>query len=181
MTMKKNTAIRKRRFTLLEIIVVIALVGVTATVGVKAITSLLDQHHFQREVDQFKSLLQELQIEALTLGSDMELQMEKDDHWKAIFKSREKILQSETIDLKHVRNLFLNHRIANRFTITIFSTGRISPEQLIELRGNKSSLWVDLREPIQIKFTTVKPGDIVSKAPPKKSKGENYGPQELRI
>lgn len=175
---KMKNARLSRPFTLLEIIIVIALIGVTATMGVGAITSLLDKHYFQREVEQFKTLLQELQIEALTLGSDMEIQMEKE---KAVFKSREKILKSETIDLTHVRGLFLNHRATERFTITIFATGRIWPQQLIELRGKKDSLWVDLREPIQIKFTRVKPDDIVLKVPPKQTKGEDYGPQEHRI
>lgn len=158
----------------------IVLIGVTAILGVGALTNLLDRHYFQKEVEHFKNLLQELQIEALTLGSDMELQIKKENHWRVVFKSSEKILKSETIDLKHIHTVFLNHQSVDRFKITIFSTGRVVPAQLIELRGNKSSLWVDLREPIQIKFTAVKPADIIPKQIPKKPKG-NYGPQKLRV
>ena len=175
-----NTTFQTRPFTLLEVIIVIALLGVIATFGTGAASDLLKQHSFQKETEQLKLLLQKLQMEALALESDMELQIEKKDHWKAVFKSSEKIVRSETVDLKHIQTVFLNNKAVDRLTITIFSTGRILPENLIEFRGDKSSLWVDLREPIQIQFTSAKPGDLAPKKIPPKPK-ESHGLQKLRI
>ena len=69
----------------------------------------------------------------------------------------------------------------NRIDLTIFSTGRIEPAALIEIKGEKETLWIDLRQPIQIKFSATKPKDLAPQLIPKKPQEKKHGPQELRV
>jgi type II secretory pathway pseudopilin PulG len=172
---------RARAFTILEIVIVLMLVGMVATLGIGSLKSLLEKHRFQSEVDQFKTMLQELQIEALALHSDMEIHLTKNEKgWAIRSETAESILRSETIKMKEVEEITFNDKQSRSFHLNIFSTGRIDPPALIELKGSKETFWIDLREPIQIKCSQERPKQIAQKPIPKKPKVQD-GPHELRI
>lgn len=169
-----------RSFTLLEVVITIILVGIIGTWGFGSLQTLLSKHRYRAETEQVKSFLQELQLEALVLRSDIEVHFVKQDHWSVSSKSDESILRSETIPLKQIRSLLLNGQTVDHLTLMIFSTGRITPSSLIELKGKDASLWIDLREPIQLKFTTSQPPHTPQRALPKNPK-KSHTNEKLRV
>src|ERR1700719_1414080 len=76
--MKQLQSSKIRPFTLLEIVIVIALIGMMAVFGTWSLTDLLSQHRRQAEVDELQNFIQELQIEALALQSDLEITFTKE-------------------------------------------------------------------------------------------------------
>src|SRR5580692_1292532 len=110
--MSRQSKLRSRPFTLLEIVIVIALIGIMAVFGTWSLTDLLAQHRRQAEVDELQNFIQELQIEALALQSDLELFFIKDkDKLQVSSKTAEKILLGRTIVLKGVREFKFQDRI----------------------------------------------------------------------
>ena len=162
-----------RPFTLLEVVIVLALIGMMAVFGTWSLTDLLTQHRRQAEVDELHNFIQELQIEALALQSDLELTFRKDkDKLHVSSKTAEKILRNRTVVLKGVRELKFQDRTNPAFILQIFSSGRIDPAGLIEIEREKGSLWIDVRQPLLVKFSDQRPGLLQEKIPDKPKKQE---------
>ena len=162
-----------RPFTLLEIVIVMALIGLMAVFGTWSLTDLLAQHRRQSEIDELHNFNQELQIEALALPSDLELTFTKDkDRLKVSSKTAEKILRNKTVVLKGVKELKFQDRTKPIYTFQIFSSGRIAPAGLLEIQKEKGSLWIDVRQPLLVKFSDQRPGLLQEKIPDKPKKKE---------
>ena len=147
-----------RPFTLLEIVIVMALIGMMAVFGTWSLTDLLAQHRRQAEIDELHNFIQELQIEALALQSDLEITFTKDkDKLHVSSKTSEKILRNRTVVLKGVKELKFQDRTKPLYTFQIFSSGRIAPAGLIEIEKEKGSLWIDVRQPLLVKFSDQRP------------------------
>ncbi len=141
-----------RCITLLEVVIVILLVGLMAGVATFSTVDLLRRQSSAAAIDQFKELLEELQIEALALRSDMEVTLYKDKKgWKARSKTSEKILRSRTIELKGVRQIVFNQVPRESLTLDIFSTGRLSPAGILCLKRDTGDVSIDFQQPLQIK------------------------------
>jgi type II secretory pathway pseudopilin PulG len=169
---------KSRPFTVLEIVIVLALIALVAGLGIGSINSLLEKHRFQAEIDRFKEMIQELQIEALALRSDIEIELKKSEEgWIAQSKTAESILRPETLELKRVTEITLNGATQDHYRLNIFSTGRIEPSALIEMKAGEEVLWIDLRRPIQIAFSAERPADLTPVKIPEKPK-ELHGPQK---
>lgn len=172
---------KSRSFTLFEIVVVLALIALVASLGFGGIHGLLKKERFYSQVERLKSLLEELQIEALALGSDMEVEIVKQDvGWKARSQTAESILRSQTVSLKTVETITMNGIPIDHLKMTIFATGTIEPKALLEVKQSDHAVWIDLRQPIQIKFSQQKPKDVRLKHPqkPQEKKDEAH---QLRI
>lgn len=155
---------RGRPLTLFEIVIVLALITMIAGVATWSLGGLLAKHRFQSSVDDLQNLLQELQIEALALGSDMELHFFREkDLWKVRSKTSEKILRDRTIELKGVQTILQNDLPKDKVDLKIFSSGRIEPTCIFQLQGRQGSLYIDLRQPLLIKFFEAYPGNEVSR------------------
>ncbi len=162
-----------RPFTLLEIVIVLALIGMMAVFGTWSLTDLLAQHRRQAEVDELQNFLQELQIEALALQSDLEITFSKSkDQLLVRSKTSEKILRDRTVILKGLRELKFQDRSTPTQTLQIFSTGRFEPAGIIEIERDKGSLWIDVRQPILVKFSDKRPMLIQEVIPDKPKKKE---------
>lgn len=164
---------RNRPLTLLEVILVLVLIGMMAGFGAWSLTDLLAQHRRQAEIEELKNFFQELQMEALALQSDLELSLRID---KEVVKIRsntaEKILRDRTVELKGVRSLSLNKQSKERLTFQILSTGRVDPQGIIGIERNKDTLWIDVRQPLQIKFSNSYPNPLNESIPDKPKKKE---------
>jgi prepilin-type N-terminal cleavage/methylation domain-containing protein len=127
-------------FSLIEIMIVLVLVGVLAGVSTFSLRPLYQSYRFGLEVEALYELLQELQIEALTLQSDMKVGFTK-EKGKLIAKSScdETILKSQTLDLSHIE------QIDPIDVIFIYSNGLIRPTSLIKLSAKQNERWLDLR------------------------------------
>jgi type II secretory pathway pseudopilin PulG len=162
-----------RPFTLLEIVIVIALIGMMAVFGTWSLTDLLSQHRRQAEVDELQNFIQELQIEALALQSDLELFFIKDkDKLQVRSKTAEKILRDRTVVLKGVREFKFRDQPKPNFTLQIFSTGRIEPQGLFEIEREKGSVFIDVRQPLLVKFSDKRPALVAEVIPDKPKKKE---------
>jgi prepilin-type N-terminal cleavage/methylation domain-containing protein len=171
--MTKHTEFNKRSFTLLEVVIAIALIALMAGFGTWSLTDLLAQHRRQAEVEDLKNFLVELQIEALALQTDLEITISKEKEIvKVSSKTAEKILRDRTVVLKGVEKLTINHQELANQKFQIFSTGRFSPNALIGIERKQASLWIDLRLPIQIKFTAAEPKMPRAEEIPRKPKKE---------
>lgn len=160
-----------RPFTLLEIVIVLALIGMMATFGTWSLTDLLAQHRRQAEADDLKNFLQELQIEALALQSDIEVTFSKTGEKLQVHsKTAEKILRDRTVVLKGVRQFKFKDLQKEKITLQIFSTGRMDPPGIIEIEREKKSLWIDLRQPLLVKFFDSRPALIHEVIPDKPKK-----------
>lgn len=162
-----------RAFTLLEIVIVLALIAVVAALGTSSLTDLLAQNRRKSEVEELKNFIQELQIEALALRSDFEITfVRKGNELQVRSQTAEKIIPDRTLVLKEIRAIkFQDQLLDTKKTFRIFSTGRIDPAGMIEIENNKSSLWIDFRYPLCVKFSDKPPVfvlEVVPNKPPKK-------------
>jgi hypothetical protein len=143
-----------------------------AVVGTWSLTDLLAQHRRQAEVDELKNFIQELQIEALALQSDLEISFVKDkEKLQVRSKTAEKILRDHTIVLKGLRKFKFKDQPREKITFQIFSTGRIDPPGIIEIERDKGSLWIDMSQPLLVKFSDKRPAlvnEVIPDKPPKK-------------
>jgi len=162
-----------RPLTLLEIVIVTLLIGMMAVLGTWSLSDLLAQHRRRAEIDELYNFIQELQIEALALQSDLELTFTKDrNRLRVSSKTPEKILRNKTVVLKGVKELKFQDQIKPKFGLQIFSTGRIAPAGLIEIQKDQGSLWIDLRQPLLVKFYDKQPVLIPEVIPDKPKKKE---------
>lgn len=139
---------KSRPITLLEVVIVILLVGLMAGVATFSTADLLRKQSSTAAIDQFKELLEELQIEALALRSDIEVILYKDKKgWKARSKTSEKILRNRTIDLKGVKQVVFNQIPQDRFILDIYSTGRLSPAGILCLKRDAGDVQIDFQQP----------------------------------
>jgi Tfp pilus assembly protein FimT len=133
-----------RRLTLLEITVVIALIAMIAGVASWSLGDLLHTHRLQKAAADVYNTLYELQIEALALGSDIDIRIYEDKGtWKMSSKSAEKILRNQTVELKGIKTSPLE--------LQLLSSGRFIPPKKIVLESSTKKMTIDLSEPILIK------------------------------
>ncbi len=179
MRMMKNLMSKQRirPLTLLEVIIVMALIGLMAGFGAWSLTDLLAQHRRQAEIEELKNFFQELQIEALALSSDLEVTLRIDKGiGKIRSKTAEKILRDRTVELKGVKSLSLNQQSKEPIILQFLSTGRIEPPGIIGIERDKNTIWIDVRQPLQIKFADSYPGPLNESIPDKPKKKENSTP-----
>lgn len=162
---------KNKPLTLLEIVIVVVLISMMAVFGGWSLKDLLAHHRRQAEVEELKNFIQELQMEALALQSDLEVTFSKmEKKLQVRSKSAEKILRNRTVTLKEFRNLKFDDQPVLNKTFQIFSTGRISPPGRIEIEREKGSLWIDLRQPLLVKFLDQRPLVITEVIPEKPTK-----------
>lgn len=139
-------------FTLIEVMIVLVLVGIIAGVTSFALQPLYRSYRFKLEVESLYELLQELQIEALTLGSDMKVSFTKDKDTR-IARSfcEETVLKAQTLDLSHIESMDSMNEIV------LYSNGRVSPPSLIKLSNKGEHRWIDLRGGHLIKLLDKEP------------------------
>lgn len=148
--MKSKAA--RHPFTLIEVMIVIVLVGIFSGVAAFAIKPLYHSYRFRVEVESLYDLLQEIQLEALTLQSDMYVSFTKENgKWLAISRSDESIIKPQKIDLSHVEI------IEDGKQITFFSNGLIDPPIKIKFSNQKDERWIDFTSKHLIKFWEIEP------------------------
>jgi len=174
--MIQNLNSKSRPLTLLELVIVVALISMMAMFGGWSLGDLLAQHRRQAEVEELKNFIQELQIEALALQSDLEVTFSKmEKKLQVSSRTAEKILRNRTVTLKGSCGLKFDDQPRPDITFQIFSTGRIAPAGIIEIEREKGSLWIDMRQPLLVKFLDKRPlliTEVIPEKPKKKSQLE---------
>jgi type II secretory pathway pseudopilin PulG len=143
----------RRAFTILEIIIVLGLVGAVGFFGVGSLRGLIAQYKFLANGENCYELFRELQLQALTLESDIQVHLCKYRDWEIHVHSEESYVSFEKIVIKNIENVFIDGVEKQEFVFTIFSTGRIDPGVLIKFVGAKGAFFLDFRKPILIKYS----------------------------
>jgi Tfp pilus assembly protein FimT len=141
---------RKNNFTLLEVVIALLLITIMGSAATFSIHDLIATHAGRASIDQFKNLLDELQIEALTLRSDQQLLIwKKKGKWYVESKTGEKILRNRSFELKGIQNVTFSSPTPLIFDIT--SSGRILPAGILSLKRKDGTVRFDFQTPLQIK------------------------------
>ncbi len=139
-------------FTLIEVMIVIVLVGIFSGVAAFAVKPLYHSYRFRTEVESLYDLLQEIQLEALTLQSDMRVSFtQKNGKWFASSSSDESVIKPQKIDLSHVE------MIEEGKQVTFFSNGLIDPPIKIKFSNKNDVRWIDFTSRHLIKFWEIEP------------------------
>lgn len=146
---------KKRAFTLLEIIIVIAiLAGVSSIIGVQG-NSLIGQYRFKMGIEKLFSQMCEMQSHAMNYQNSIELHLSREGkEWHYRFFTEQPI---------RGRNKWGNHLLKNTYSLlqngdekkenlsfVIDSTGYISPPSLLQFSDGAYSVWIDLTHPPQL-------------------------------
>ncbi|MGH2612734.1 MAG: prepilin-type N-terminal cleavage/methylation domain-containing protein [Rhabdochlamydiaceae bacterium] len=143
-------------FSLIEVMIVVVLVGVIAGICVFSLRPFYQSYRFRLEVEMLYELLQELQLEAMTLQSDMKVSFtKKNNKWMAQSSSDEPILKFQIVDLSHIE------QIDNVSPIILYSNGLIHPTNIIKLSNKNDHRWLDFSGRHLIKFWEIPPQPTV--------------------
>jgi len=139
-------------FSLIEVMIVIVLVGVMAGVSAFSLWPFYQSYRFRSEAESLYELLQELQLEAMTLQSDMKVSFtQKNGKRIASSSTDEPVLKSQMIDLSHVEQL------SHEAPITLYANGLVLPRSIIKLSYKNDHRWLDLRGGHLMKFCETEP------------------------
>jgi hypothetical protein len=144
----------RRLFSLMEVMIVMVLVSLVAGITVYSIIPLYRTFCFQTEVSTVYDLMQELQLEALTLQSDMQLTFtKKKGKWSATTLSEETVLRSQHVDLSHIAQIHLDQKQQDRpFTLIFYSNGLVKPPAVMLLSNPHEKRWIDFAHPPLLKL-----------------------------
>lgn len=153
--------VKKNNFTLLEITLCLALLGLISGLLAWQIKDMIDVHRFQKHVDLLLTDMRKAQTLALTYQTDLDISIFKkdqrffytittDEPIKNLASAKEKILSG-------VSNLMFNDLDMEKLQLHVYASGRIEPLGVVGFLPKKKSeevegLWMDLRTPIQIKL-----------------------------
>ncbi len=143
-----------RLFTLLELIVCIAILSLVASLLAFPIKGMVQEHRFYQKVKEVRLLISQVHALALTYQSDMELCIYKEkgclycegrtDEPLKIFKP----LKLEGIARIH----FNSQEIKESFRIYMSASGHVDPTGIFTFYQDKISAKLDMRRPLWMKL-----------------------------
>ena len=147
--------IRKNSFTLLEIFLCVAILGVSTVAIGWQMKNLLGSHHFHQNIANLITDLKKCQLLALADRADIEIVLRKNqeeysyrlhtDETHIHFPKRPK-------KMKGVKQLFIEKKPIISHTINIFASGKIDQKDKIYLfRNEHEGIELDLSEPHLVK------------------------------
>lgn len=165
---------KRRSFTLLEIMLAILILALVGTVISWQIRQLIASHRFQSDATNLCTALQEAQLLAVTHQTDFEVRF--------YFSRSKGFYQIQTLEpiasgyqkpipFQQVNSFSLQGKKTQEILLTIFSSGRIEPHSVIGLHRDQldddpaSSLWIDLQTPLQIKLSHKRPLSVREELP----------------
>lgn len=153
--MKRKRAFlhRKSSFTLLEIMICIAILGMVATAVAFPLTSLLARHRFTQGVKQFMVQMRSMQSLALNYQSDMGVMLYQDkEKWMCKGYTDEPISLFRSFELTHITSVTFNEKqVKLPLKIDCFASGRIQPAGELTFFRDNDLIVVDFKNPLQIK------------------------------
>lgn len=163
--MWKSTEISKRYFTLLEVCLAVAILGIVASLVGFQLKKMVDDYHFRKHIDLFSTELKKCQLLALSRHLDLTFTIKKneDGQWGYIWTCDEPTFlrqKDRFIVLTGVEELKVDRAPAQKISLSVFHTGRIEPQARLELgRANGRGASCDLRTPLQIKCSYIQGGN----------------------
>jgi hypothetical protein len=161
---------RIKNFTLLEILLALAIASLIASViGVQA-SRLLEHYFFSHEIDTFTTTLKEAQWLSTTFKTDIRIHLfqERDVFYYAVETDEPftKIpLDRGKKKLGQLKKILHNKKSEKVFTLTLFS-GRLEPRGiLVFLSKNKLHQFLDFQGAFAITLSSQKPRPLPESSP----------------
>lgn len=183
--MLMKTRIRRAAFTLLEMMVALAVLSVIGTVTAVQVKTMIDKYRFEAEVTGLFMTLQEAQVLSAAYQTDLALTIEME---------KGQLVYRFSTDEPFASQLFLHKSVAlprtaavqfkgvkaNKHHFDIYSGGRVEPEGILSfhpVQENGTVLWLDLQRSPLLKCSYVQPPRFAQQIPtqPKRVKTENGG------
>lgn len=148
----------KKSFTLLEIMICVAILGMVATVMGWQIKNMVQAHHFHKNIDHLVTDLRKAQIIALSKRCDLELLLRKEGKeysYSLHVDEPIKGFSKKTMKLTGVKKIQIEKKpMKNQILIHIYSSGRIAPAKEIQFFQDKEkALILDLSKPLVINLS----------------------------
>ncbi len=127
---------KRYHFTLLEIVICVAILGIAAITLSWQMKDMLKVHHFNNNVDHLVTDLKKCQLIALSDRVDIEMRIEKKgDTYLYTLHCDDPIpcFMKRPMKLNGVQKMKVGKKPLNRHVLTIYSSGRIAPINEIEL------------------------------------------------
>ena len=149
---------KKRLFSLLELCLSLSVLGIIASLLTWQTRDLYLGHQLQEGLKTLLIDLRQMQSLALSHRTDFELTIEFDREkreWFYTCDTDEPIpffRNRRRAPLPGVKKITLQEKGASPFTFSIYSSGRITPGELISFEGKKQRYELDLTRSPQIKL-----------------------------
>jgi len=158
---RKTKILRNRSFTLIEIVVCLAIIASLGAALCWNVYGAMRHHRFDESVKKVRNEIEALQMFSLTFGSDMELKFEKrEGGWRVvpvIYEAALRRMHVKPFDLSGVDRLRWGAS-ENDFTLKIYASGRFEPKGVLEMSQGERKFYIDLQNPLSV---------ILTKEPPK--------------
>lgn len=150
---------RKKNFSLLEVLICIAILGLVASLLSWQIKDMVAAHQFHKSIDQFLTDLRKIQMLALADRCDIEMKISQDNgEYSYIFTSDEvlPLVKSQKNKLTGVKKITLGKLLVKKeTTLSVYSSGRIEPQaqvQFFQKEDQEKGIVLDLTIPLCIEL-----------------------------
>ncbi len=162
---------RHRPFTLLEILIALAILGIAATVVGWQIGKSVRIYRFQHEVEELHLAMKRAQVLALTHQTDLRLHIDKQGDKFVYYVETDEPFPDNLIDqryhtIKEIEKIHLQDKPVEHLDLTFYSQGNIEPRSTLELFSrDSSSRWLDFQGAFLLKLCVSKPQPMKEHSP----------------
>lgn len=167
MLKSKKKAIRlSRAFTLLELMIALAILSLIGALSAVQIKKLTDAHQFETEVSNLFIALQEAQVLASTYQTDISLDFYRDEKRDLCYRFStyepftEQQFNNEARSLNHTFAIKFQGEKIHQLHFDIFS-GRVEPRGVLAFfqtpKEDSKTVWLDLQYGQLLKFSYRRP------------------------
>lgn len=132
---------KKNSLTLIELLLVIALIALLVTVTSFGVSKLVFSEHFEKDAHRFKNILALAETLMCTDQVDVSIQCMTTPDGLACYLTSP--LYCQNTNLKHIQGLYFNCA-STPFTLTFHSSLLQSPRGILEIKGEKTSCFLQL-------------------------------------
>jgi prepilin-type N-terminal cleavage/methylation domain-containing protein len=146
---------KKRPFTLLEICICLAILGIISGFLGWKILDAVSHHRFESSASEVASEMKRLEGLALSYQGEFGIRIfQKDEQFFYVLFTDEPLNffpRFSPRPLKGISSLTLNHKPAQEASFVMLPSGKIEPQAVMGLHHGEKGKWLDFRKALQIK------------------------------
>jgi prepilin-type N-terminal cleavage/methylation domain-containing protein len=161
-------------FTLLEIILVITILSMVASVVGWQIATCVNRYALQREVEEVYNAVKQSQVLSLTYKTDIGVHFLREDGvFYYCLQTDEPFMEisfdREKKALRKVGRITFNGKSVKTFDLSLFSNGNIEPRGVLgffpQSKKNDTALWFDFQCAHLLSISHIKPSNLKERSP----------------
>jgi hypothetical protein len=170
--MKTRTKIKN--FTLLEIILVVAILSMVASVVGWQIARLVKSYAFQAEVEEIYRAIKQAQVLSLSYQTDISVRFSKEEGLHYYYLHTDEPFAEIPFDrekkaLQKVRRITFNRKPIHTFDFCLYSNGDMEPRGLLgffpDKKKEEPAMWLDFQGAFMLALTHQKPETLKERSP----------------